>query len=395
MTKNPKYRIRAINCSSLKADEYADYLQYDSSHKFAVRMGLQKVEVLSPTRIRIVTDHSTNDVTLFSSRDPKELPWKSAGCEYLLDATGAFLTQERCAGHDVGRVVMTAPPKDPESTDTFIYGVNHELYAGQNIVSASSCTTNCMAPMLKIVMENFGIKSCNFTTIHSTTGSQHVVDVLGSKSRTHRSIINNIIPHSTGASKSVIKVIPPLTGKIWGTSIRVPTINCSLVDCNILMGTETATVADIAEKVKKSEHFKTVYDINKKNLTSCDFLTTDTPCILDVVASMDMGPGSVKVMLWYDNEWSYSAQCLRLVAHMHKYDLQHSNNNFTAPFKLSACYNLNNLNVSSSTNVVARLDFDVPRDAKNNVTDDFLIRSAIPTIEYLLSKRPNRLVLDC
>ena len=127
MTKNPRYRIRAINCSSLKADQYADYLRYDSSHKFSVRMGLQKVEVLSPTRIRIVTDHSTNDVTLFSSRDPKELPWKSAGVEYLLDATGAFLTQEKCANHDVGRVVMTAPPKDPDLTDTFIYGVNHEV----------------------------------------------------------------------------------------------------------------------------------------------------------------------------------------------------------------------------------------------------------------------------
>jgi len=395
LTKLPNYRIRAINCSSLKAEQYADYLRYDSSHKFAVRMGLQKVEVLSPTRIRIVTDHSTNDVTLFSSRDPKELPWRSAGVEYLLDATGAFLTQEKCANHDVDRVVMTAPPKDPDFTSTFIYGVNHELYEGQSIVSASSCTTNCMAPMLKLVQEEFGIKSANFTTIHSTTGSQHVVDVLGSSSRTHRSIINNIIPHSTGASKSVTRVIPSLEGKIWGTSIRVPTINCSLLDCNIVTNDETTTLADIADRFSKSDYYKTVYDINNKNLTSCDFLTTSTPCILDQKASLDMTPGNIKVMLWYDNEWSYSAQCLRLVGHMHKYDLQHTKKSVSTPFKLSARNNLSNLTITTSTNVVARLDFDVPRDSKNNVTDDFLIRSALPTIEYILSKRPNRLVMVC
>ena len=325
MTKDPHFRIRAINCSSLSAHQYADYLSYDSSHKFAVRLGLQRVEVLSPTRIRIITDHSTNDVTLFSSRDPAELPWRSAGAEYLLDATGAFLNQTKCAKHDVNRVVMTAPPEDPGDSDdltsTFIYGVNHDKYAGQNIVSASSCTTNCMAPILNLVHNSFGVKSANFTTIHSTTGSQHVVDVLGSKSRTHRSILNNIIPHKTGASKSVYAVIPSLEGKIFGTSIRVPTINCSLLDCNVCTNDDSTTLADVVDRVRKSEFFNTVYHVNTKMLTSCDFLTTDTPCILDATASMDMGPGNLKLMLWYDNEWSYSAQCLRLVAHMHKFDV--------------------------------------------------------------------------
>jgi len=147
---------------------------------------------------------------------------------------------------------------------------------------------------------------------------QNCVDTINKKSRTHRSIFNNMIPHSTGAAKSIFKVLPELGGKVWGTSVRVPCINCSLLDVNISVSDKSATLDQIAEEVQSHELFGKVYHLNRKMLTSVDFMTTVTPSILDLKASMDMAPGTFKLMLWYDNEWSYSAQCLRVMAHMYK-----------------------------------------------------------------------------
>ena len=213
---------------------------------------------------------------------------------------------------------MSSPPKD--LTPTFIYSVNDDKYNGEHIITGSSCTTNCIAPMLRILEDAFTIKSCVFTTIHATTGSQYVVDVQQKSSRSNRSIINNIIPHTTGASSSIISVLPELKGKINGTSIRVPVVNCSLVDLNIELEDKNITLKDISNLLKNSPYYKTVFDISSKKLVSCDFITTETPTILDTNASIDMGNGKCKLMIWYDNEWSYSSQLIRLVDIMHQYN---------------------------------------------------------------------------
>jgi glyceraldehyde 3-phosphate dehydrogenase len=212
---------------------------------------------------------------------------------------------------------MTAPSKD--NTPTFIYGVNHNNYNGENIISGSSCTTNCLAPMLKILNDEYKIKSCIFTTIHATTASQYTVDIVNKLSRTNRSIFNNIIPHTTGASSSIISVLPELNGKINGTSIRVPVLNCSLLDVNIELENKNITLKDIKKLLINSSFYKSVYDINEKKLVSCDFITTTTPTILDINASIDIGNGIFKLFIWYDNEWSYSTQIIRLLKHVNEY----------------------------------------------------------------------------
>jgi len=242
------YSIKAINATSLNATEISDYLTYDSSHRYD-RSVCKNVEIVNDSLVRI----NGNEIHLFKDRDARNLKWRSVGVQFVLECTGAYLTTEKGAMHDVDYVIMSAPPKDPDITPTFIYGVNHEEYRGQKIVSASSCTTNCMGPMMKLVSDAFGVESVNFTTIHATTGSQSVVDVINKKNRTHRSIINNMIPHSTGAAKSIFRVMPELSGKVWGTSVRVPCINCSLLDINITCEDKTANleaVKDLLNKVR-------------------------------------------------------------------------------------------------------------------------------------------------
>ena len=396
MMDDPRYNIRALNVPQLSASELSDYLSFDSVHRYPNEL-VKDIEILSPTLVRI----GRNTISIFSDRDATKLQWRAAGVEYLIDATGAYLTTEDASKHDVDHVIMSAPPNDPKITPTFIYGVNHDKYAGQKCVSASSCTTNCMAPMLKLVSDNFGIDSVAFTTIHATTGSQSVVDVVKSKARTHRSIINNMIPHSTGASKSITETIPVLKGKIWGTSVRVPTINCSLLDCNIQMTDKSGNLDAIASALEKSPFFGHVFACNRRLLTSCDFMTTVTPSILDHKASLDMNEGSVKLMMWYDNEWSYSAQCLRIMTHMAATDGDRraaANGGKAAqarrpPFELEPKRDVRAMELKGSS-VVARFDFNVPVD-KGVVMDDFRVRAALPTMEHILSKGCKRMVLVC
>ena len=171
--------------------------------------------------------------------------------------------------HNVDYVIMSAPPKD--HTLTFIYGVNEDKYKGENIISGSSCTTNGLAPILKIMNDNFKIKDINFTTIHAATASQYTIDVLKKSSRTNRSILNNIIPHSTGASKSINVVIPELKGKINGTSVRVPVSNCSLIDINIQIEETNITLDDIEKLIINNKNFNIIYQINNLNLVSSRF----------------------------------------------------------------------------------------------------------------------------
>ena len=197
-----------------------------------------------------------------------------------------------------------------------------------------------------------------------------------------------MIPHSTGASKSVYAVLPQLQGRIYGTSVRVPTINCSLLDLNVTTEQEGVTIEQIAELFAKSKYFGSVYGLNKKSLTSVDFLTTITPSILDLKASQTMG-NTVKMMLWYDNEWSYSAQVVRVMNAMHRYNEEKK----ATRFKLAPTLSLRALDLEKK-NVLARFDFNVPMDG-GKVTDEFRIKSAVPSIEYMLNEGASRVVLVC
>ena len=370
LMEDNEVEIVAINAVILKINEIEDYLNYDSAHKIK----LTNFKIISDTIFSI----GRHNIKLLSDRNPEKLKWKNYGCQYLIDATGAFLTQEQCALHDVDYVLMSAPAKDNSST--FIYGANHEKYNGEKIISASSCTTNCLAPTLKLINNKYNIKNCNFTTIHAATASQYTVDVFKKAARINRSIFNNIIPHSTGASSSIISVLPEMKNKIFGTSVRVPVVNCSLLDLNIEFDNEEIELKNIETLFKESPLKDVIYKINDKNLVSSDFLTTTIPSILDLKASLNIGQGRVKLMLWYDNEWSYSAQMIRTMKYMYEVNTS-----------IKSQYNMKNINLKDK-NIVARFDFNISV-VNDVIIDDYRIASSIPTIKYILSQNPKRLIL--
>ncbi len=366
---NPKFEIKAINAVNLKINELEDYLNFDTSHKIKIK----NFKILSSDHFEM----NGQKIKLLYDRNAEKLKWKNYGCSYLIDATGAFLTKEKCLQHDIDYVIMSAPPKD--DSPSFIYGANHDLYEGENIVSSSSCTTNCLAPMIKLLIDNYNILNCNFTTIHAATSSQYPVDVFKKSARTNRSILNNIIPHSTGASSSIIKVFPKLVDKIFGTSVRVPVLNCSLLDLNVEFD-RNIELLDIENHIYNSDLNNVVYKNIHKKLVSSDFNTTTIPTNLDLQASMKIGKNKLKLMLWYDNEWSYSAQLIRLVEHMYEYNNQ-----------IKEKYFIKNLDLLNK-NVVCRFDFNITKNG-DKIIDDYRIFSSIPTIQYILSQNPNRLIL--
>jgi glyceraldehyde 3-phosphate dehydrogenase len=370
LLNNNNFNICAINALNLEILELEDYLNYDTNHKYPKI----KVNIISENEFKI----NNHKITLLKDLDAKKLNWKKYNCKYIIDATGAFLTSDKCDAHDVDYVIITAPPKD--NTSTFIYGANHKKYEGEKIISASSCTTNCIAPMLKLLNDNYTINDCNFTTIHATTSTQYTMDILNKSSRTNRSIFNNIIPHTTGASSSVVSVLPELKDKINGTSIRVPVSDCSLLDLNVELYNKNITLEDIEKLIIDNPLYKIVYEINKKNLVSSDFMTSITPTILDIKASIDMKNGKFKLMIWYDNEWSYSAQVIRIVEYMYEYNS-----------KIKSKYFIDNIEMENKC-VVVRFDYNVPI-VDNIITDDFRISSTIKTINTILLKNPKYLVL--
>jgi len=373
LLNNVNFSIKCLNATEIKVSEIEDYLNFDTTHKHNIKI---KVEILSNQLFKI----NNHVIHLISERDAKKIDWKKMDCEYIIDATGSYLTTEKCLDHNAEYVIMSSPPKD--NTPTFIVGANQHVYNGEKIVSGSSCTTNCIAPILRLLNDNYGIEDCVFTTIHAATASQYVVDVLKKSSRTNRSIFNNIIPHTTGASSSVTAVLPMLEGKINGTSVRVPVVNCSLVDLNVELSDKNVTLKDISQLIKSDALYKTVYDVSDKKLVSGDFVTTTTPTILDINASIDMGNGRLKIMVWYDNEWSYSSQLIRLVEKMVDFNKN----------TIKEKYFVGNMDLTNK-GVVCRFDFNVPTDHAGNVTDDFRISSSIETIKLILSKNPKYIVL--
>jgi glyceraldehyde 3-phosphate dehydrogenase len=252
-------------------------------------------------------------------KNPAELKWAEVGAEYVVDSTGLFLTKETCQAHiEAGakRVVMSAPSKD--DTPMFVMGVNHKEYKGEQFVSNASCTTNCLAPITKVLNDTFGMVEGLMTTIHATTNTQKTVDAPSAKDwRGGRAASGNIIPSSTGAAKAVTKVIPSLKGKLTGMSFRVPTLDVSVVDLTCRLE-KAATYDEIkaAMKAAAAGEMKGILGYTEDAVVSSDFIGDPRTSIFDAEAGIMLNPNFVKVVSWYDNEWGYSNKVLELIAYM-------------------------------------------------------------------------------
>lgn len=257
-----------------------------------------------------------NVVRVTAERDPAQLKWGDIGAEYVVESTGLFLTDEKARKHiEAGakRVVMSAPSKD--STPMFVVGVNDQTYAGQDIVSNASCTTNCLAPLAKVVNDNFGIDLGLMTTVHSTTATQRTVDGPSLKDwRGGRGASQNIIPSSTGAAKAVGKVIPELSGKLTGMAFRVPTADVSVVDLTVTLK-KAAKYSEICECLKEASEgaMKGVLAYTADEVVSSDFLGNTHTSIFDEKAGIALTDNFVKLVSWYDNEIGYSNKVLELI----------------------------------------------------------------------------------
>ena len=274
------------------------------------------------------TDHSIivngHEIAVFSERDKENLPWGKIGAEYIVESTGLFLTKEKAEGHlkaGAKKVVMSAPAKD--DTPMFVCGVNQDKYTSDmNFVSNASCTTNCLAPIAKVLNDNFGIKEGLMTTVHSTTATQKTVDGPSQKDwRGGRAAAGNIIPSSTGAAKAVGKVIPELNGKLTGISMRVPTLDVSVVDLTANLE-KPATKEEICAAMKKASEgeLKGILGYTEDAVVSSDFLGDARTSIFDANAGVYLTGTFVKVISWYDNEWGYSNKVVDLIEHMYSVD---------------------------------------------------------------------------
>ncbi len=262
-----------------------------------------------------------NAIRVTSEKNPADLRWNEVGAEYVVESTGLFLTKETAQLHinaGAKKVVMSAPSKD--DTPMFVMGVNHHDYKGETIVSNASCTTNCLAPITKVIHDNFGLLEGLMTTVHSTTATQKTVDGPSAKDwRGGRAAAGNIIPSSTGAAKAVTKVIPSLKGKLTGMSFRVPTLNVSVVDLTCKLEKET-TYEEIKAVVKKASEneLKGILGYTEEAVVSSDFIGDPRTSIFDAEAGIMLNSTFVKIVCWYDNEWGYSSKVLDLIAHISK-----------------------------------------------------------------------------
>ena len=299
--------IEVVGINDLLDPEYLAYmLKYDSVH--GAFKGDVKVEdghlVVNGKKIRVTAE-----------MDPANLKWNEVEADVVVESTGFFLTDETARKHiqaGAKKVIMSAPSKD--STPMFVYGVNHKTYAGQDIISNASCTTNCLAPITKVLNDKFGVKRGLMTTVHAATAIQKTVDGPSKKDwRGGRGILENIIPSSTGAAKAVGKVLPELNGKLTGMSLRVPTSDVSFVDLTCELNTP-ATYDEICAAMKEASEgeLKGVLGYTDEPLVSTDFRNDSRTSIFDVKAGIQLDPTFVKVCAWYDNEWGYSNKVLEM-----------------------------------------------------------------------------------
>jgi glyceraldehyde 3-phosphate dehydrogenase len=307
----PELEVVAIN--DLLDPEYLAYmLRYDSVHgRFPGEVSVEGSNmVVNGKKIRLTAE-----------RDPSNLKWGEVGADVVIESTGFFLTEETCQKHiDAGakKVVQSAPSKD--ATPMFVYGVNHKDYAGQAILSAASCTTNALAPVAKVLHDNYGIKRGLMSTVHAATATQKTVDGPSQKDwRGGRGILENIIPSSTGAAKAVGKVLPALNGKLTGMAFRVPTSDVSVVDLTVELE-KGAKYEDICKAMKAASEgeLKGVLGYTDEKVVSTDFRGVSTPSIFDAEAGIQLDDTFVKVVAWYDNEYGYTCNMLRVVQHVGK-----------------------------------------------------------------------------
>ena len=297
----------------------ADYLAY--MLKFDTMHGKFKGEVSSEGNNIVVNGKA---IPVFAERDPANLPWAKVGAEYVIESTGLFLTKEKAAGHIAAgakHVVMSAPSKD--DTPMFVCGVNLDKYTSDmQFVSNASCTTNCLAPIAKVLNDCFGIKDGLMTTVHSVTATQKTVDGPSLKDwRGGRAASGNIIPSSTGAAKAVGKVIPELNGKLTGMSMRVPTLDVSVVDLTVNLA-KPAKYDEICAAMKEASEgeLKGILGYTEEAVVSSDFLGDARTSIFDKAAGIALTDTFVKVVSWYDNEWGYSNKVLMLIEKMAAYN---------------------------------------------------------------------------
>ena len=299
--------IEVVGINDLLDPDYLAYmLKYDSVH------GAFKGEVSSEAGALIVNGKK---IRITAEMDPANPKWDEVGAEVVVESTGFFLTDETARKHITAgakKVIMSAPSKD--STPMFVYGVNHKTYAGQDIISNASCTTNCLAPLTKVLNDKFGVVRGLMTTVHAATATQKTVDGPSKKDwRGGRGILENIIPSSTGAAKAVGKVLPELNGKLTGMSLRVPTSDVSFVDLTCELNTP-ATYDEICAAMKEASEgeLKGVLGYTDEPLVSTDFRNDSRTSIFDVKAGIQLDPTFVKVCAWYDNEWGYSNKVLEM-----------------------------------------------------------------------------------
>ncbi len=304
--------IEIVGINDLLEPDYLAYmLKFDSVH------GNFKGEIAVEGNHLVVNGRK---IRLSAVKNPAELKWDEVGADVVVESTGLFLTSESCQAHlaaGAKKVVQSAPSKD--DTPMFVYGVNHEKYAGQAIVSAASCTTNCLAPVAKVLNDSFGIKRGLMTTVHAATATQKTVDGPSSKDwRGGRGILENIIPSSTGAAKAVGVVLPELNKKLTGMAFRVPTSDVSVVDLTVELNKE-ASYEDVCRAMKaasESGPLKGVLGYTTEKVVSTDFRGCSMPSIFDADAGIALDPTFVKVVSWYDNEYGYTCNMMRFVKHV-------------------------------------------------------------------------------
>ena len=303
--------IEIVGINDLISVDYMAYmLRYDTVHgQFTGSIDVKDGNL-------VVNGHA---IRVTAEKDPANLKWNEVGAEYVVESTGLFLTKEKAQAHIAAgakRVVMSAPSKD--DTPMFVYGVNHKTYKGETIVSNASCTTNCLAPVAKVLNDSFGIVEGLMTTVHATTATQKTVDGPSAKGwRGGRAAAANIIPSSTGAAKAVGKVIPQLNGKLTGMSFRVPTVDVSVVDLTCRLE-KPATYEEVkaAMKAASEGEMKGVLGYTEDAVVSSDFIHDARTSIFDAEAGISLNPNFVKVVAWYDNEWGYSNKVVELIQYM-------------------------------------------------------------------------------
>ncbi|EWC43520.1 glyceraldehyde-3-phosphate dehydrogenase [Drechslerella stenobrocha 248] len=313
---HPNIEIVAVNDPFI-APDYAVYmLKYDSTH------GLFKGEVSTEGGDLIVNGKR---IKFYAEKDPSNIPWKDTEAYYIVESTGVFTTKEKASAHLKGgakKVIISAPSAD---APMFVCGVNLDAYTKDiDILSNASCTTNCLAPLAKVIHDKYGIQEGLMTTVHSYTATQKTVDGPSGKDwRGGRTAAQNIIPSSTGAAKAVGKVIPDLNGKLTGMSFRVPTANVSVVDLTCRLD-KPAKYAEIVETIKEAAQgeLKGVLDYTADEVVSTDLIGNNASSIFDIKAGISLNDNFVKLVSWYDNEWGYSRRCLDLIDYIAKIDSQ-------------------------------------------------------------------------